>query len=123
VLVVDDNHDAAELLADLLRALGHTVQVASDGPSALETIPVFRPDVVLLDLGLPVMDGFELAERVRSDSRLAKVSLIAVTGYGQEVDRRRTREAGFASHLVKPVDLETLEALIRAPGDAGAAQA
>jgi signal transduction histidine kinase/ActR/RegA family two-component response regulator len=113
VLVVDDNRDAAELLSDSLRTLGHEVRVALDGPSALDAARAFRPEVALLDLGLPVMDGFELATRLRSDPGSSAIELIAVTGYGQEIDRRRTREAGFGEHLVKPVDLDRLDGLIR----------
>jgi signal transduction histidine kinase len=116
VLVVDDNPDAADLLADSLRALGHDVRVAADGPSALELVRSFRPDVALLDLGLPVMDGFELARRLKEDPSLHSVALIAVTGYGQEIDRRRSRAAGFDAHLVKPVDVDALNALIGRSG-------
>jgi signal transduction histidine kinase len=113
VLLVDDNPDAADLLADSLRALGHEVQVAADGPSALSLVRTFRPEAVVLDIGLPVMDGFELAERLRQDGGLARVALIAVTGYGQEVDRSRTQSAGFGAHLVKPVDVHEVDAAIR----------
>jgi signal transduction histidine kinase/DNA-binding response OmpR family regulator len=113
VLVVDDNRDAAELLADSLRALGHTARVAVDGPSAVQAAGEFRPDVALLDLGLPVMDGFELAHRLKARPGLAHLQLVAITGYGQESDRQRTREAGFDAHLVKPVELERLESWLR----------
>jgi signal transduction histidine kinase/ActR/RegA family two-component response regulator len=113
VLVVDDNRDAAELLADSLRRLGHLVQVATDGPSALELVRNFTPDVALLDLGLPVMDGFELAGRLRQDAGLKTMGLVAITGYGQDLDRRRSEEAGFHAHLVKPVDIHTLHDLIQ----------
>jgi signal transduction histidine kinase/CheY-like chemotaxis protein len=106
VLVVDDNVDAAELLADVLRSRGHEVQVAYDGPSALAAVEEAPPRVALLDLGLPVMDGFELARRLRE--RLGLVRLVAVTGYGQEPDRRASAQAGFDAHLVKPVDLDTI---------------
>ncbi|MGE0444489.1 MAG: ATP-binding protein [Vicinamibacterales bacterium] len=114
VLVVDDNRDAAEVLADSLRAMGHTVRRAHDGPDALEVLDGFLPDVVLLDLGLPVMDGFELAARLRADDRFAGVGLFAVTGYGQQTDRQRTEAAGFNVHLVKPVDVQAVDAAIRA---------
>ena len=77
----------------------------STAPRALELVGAFRPDVMLIDVGLPVMDGYELVRRLRADARLASVRLIAVTGYGQESDRRRAFEAGFDEHLVKPVDL------------------
>ena len=112
VLLVDDNHDAAELLADSLRRFGHVVHVATDGPSALELVRQFTPDVALLDLGLPVMDGFELAERLRQEPRLTSTGLVAITGYGQDVDRRRSEGAGFHAHLVKPVDIHALNELI-----------
>ena len=112
LLVVDDNRDAAELLADSLRSLGHVVRVATDGPSALELVRQYTPDVALLDLGLPVMDGFELAERLRREPELKAMGLVAITGYGQDVDRRRSEDAGFHAHLVKPVDIHALNELI-----------
>ena len=114
VLVVDDNRDAAELLADSLRALGHVVDVALDGPSALEVVRTRPPDVALLDLGLPVMDGFELGERLRDDPDLPGIVLIAVTGYAQELDRRRSAASGFDAHMAKPIDVHELDRLIRA---------
>jgi PAS domain S-box-containing protein len=113
ILVVDDNADAAHLLSDSLRALGFTTDVALDGPAAIEAARAFVPDVVLLDLGLPVMDGFEVAARLKSDPELRQARLVAVTGYGQTADRRRTREVGFDAHMVKPVDLEGLESWLR----------
>jgi CheY-like chemotaxis protein len=113
VLVVDDNADAAHLLADSLRALGFITEVALDGPAAIETARAFVPNVVLLDLGLPVMDGFEVAARLRSDPELRQVRLVAITGYGQTADRQRTREIGFEAHMVKPVDLDRLENWLR----------
>jgi signal transduction histidine kinase/CheY-like chemotaxis protein len=109
ILVVDDNVDAAELLGAALRALGHTAHVVFDGPCALEAAAQLQPDVVLLDLGLPVMDGFEVARRLRASPRFESVALVAVTGYGQENDRLRTRQAGFDEHLVKPIDLAQLD--------------
>ncbi len=113
ILIVDDNEDAAGLLADSLRTLGHTVQVVHDGPSALGILHAFRPQVALLDLGLPVMDGFELAQRIRGEPLFQRIELVAITGYGQEIDRQRTAENGFGAHLVKPVDVIALDALIR----------
>jgi CheY-like chemotaxis protein len=89
------------------------VEVAHDGPSALAAAARFRPTVALLDLGLPVMDGFELGERLRAEPALDGLVLIAVTGYAQELDRQRTAAAGFHSHLVKPVDVLQLDTLIR----------
>jgi signal transduction histidine kinase/DNA-binding response OmpR family regulator len=112
LLIVDDNQHGAELLADSLRALGYPVAVAFDGPTALQTADTFAPDVVLLDLGLPVMDGFELAERLRRDCGLDHVPFIAITGYAQEVDRQRTSASGFRGHLAKPVDVHVLDEMI-----------
>jgi CheY-like chemotaxis protein len=111
VLVVDDNADAAELLADLLRDAGHEVVVAHDAPGALAAADRFAPDVALLDIGLPVMDGYELARRLRG-VRAPSPAFVALTGYGQEHDRQRSRDAGFAEHLVKPVDAAQLLAVI-----------
>jgi signal transduction histidine kinase/DNA-binding response OmpR family regulator len=113
ILVVDDNRDAASLLADSLQALGHTAIVAFDGPSALERASSFHPDVVLLDLGLPVMDGFEVAQQLKSLPQWNGMKVVAITGYGQEIERRRTRENGFDEHMVKPVALDVLEAWLR----------
>jgi len=114
VLIVDDNQDAAETLAEALAELGFLTQTAFDGSSALKLVGAFRPDIMLIDVGLPVMDGYELVGRLRADARLASVRLIAVTGYGQESDRRRAFEAGFDEHLVKPVDLARLHSLLLA---------
>jgi signal transduction histidine kinase len=114
ILVVDDNIDAAEMLAESLRSLGHDVRVAHDGPAALAALAGFVPEVALLDLGLPVMDGFELAERLRQQPGLAGTRLIAITGYAQPIDRERTRTQGFDGHLAKPVDIRELDHLIRA---------
>jgi signal transduction histidine kinase/DNA-binding response OmpR family regulator len=113
VLVVDDNQQGAELLADSLRALGYAVDVAFDGPAALVKAATFPPDVALLDLGLPVMDGFELAERLRIDCGLDRLPLIAITGYAQAPDRQRTASSGFHGHLAKPVDVHDVDEMIR----------
>ncbi len=112
VLVVDDNTDAADSLAMLLRFERHEVRTAHDGPAALEAAEAFRPEVVLLDLGLPEMDGYEVARRLRERAALKDVFLVALTGYGQEEDRRRSRESGFDRHLVKPVDPVQVQALL-----------
>jgi signal transduction histidine kinase/DNA-binding response OmpR family regulator len=112
VLVVDDNKDAALMLAEALAQAGHQTAMAFDGPGALREAARFRPDVALLDLGLPVMDGFELARQFRSHAELQTTKLVAVTGYGQEHDRRRTQLAGFDAHLVKPVDIQSVSELI-----------
>ena len=112
VLVVDDNKDAAESLAMLLRTAGAEVRVAHDGPTALEEFERCESHVVLLDIGMPDMDGCEVARRLREISRPDRVALVALTGWGQDEDRRRVREAGFDHHLVKPVDLASLQALL-----------
>jgi signal transduction histidine kinase/ActR/RegA family two-component response regulator len=114
LLVVDDNEDAAMLLADVLTSFGHQVQVAHSGPDALAGLLAFQPHAALLDIGLPVMDGYELAQHVRA--RLPEVKLVALTGYGQANDRARSRAAGFDAHLVKPVSVanvtQTLDDLL-----------
>jgi signal transduction histidine kinase len=118
VLVVDDNTDAAESLAMLLECEGHVVRVAHDGPSALVLARELSPEVILLDLGMPTMSGYEVAQRVRAELG-AGVVLVAVTGWGQAEDRRRTREAGFDHHLVKPLDFDSLRAILARPAGAG----
>jgi CheY-like chemotaxis protein len=116
VLVVDDNEDAADLLAAALTFQGHEARVAHDGPGALRICgDDFTPQVALIDIGLPVMDGYELAERLRALPGGDQLRLIAVTGYGQPSDRQRARAAGFDAHLVKPVDLDTLTRALREP--------
>jgi PAS domain S-box-containing protein len=112
VLVVDDNEDAADLLSDFLRGVGHEVAIAHDGPQALEMLRSFPAEIGLLDLGLPGMDGFELARRIREQRGSSVRHLVALTGYGQERDRDASRSAGFDRHLTKPVDLEDLAAII-----------
>ncbi|MGK4004433.1 PAS domain S-box protein [Sorangium sp. So ce1036] len=112
ILVVDDNADAAESLVMLLEALGHEVRMARDGHEALETVAAFQPELVLLDIGLPGMDGYEVARRLRACPGLAGARLVALTGYGQDEDRRRSREAGFDHHLVKPISQKVLLPLI-----------
>jgi signal transduction histidine kinase/ActR/RegA family two-component response regulator len=113
ILIVDDNVDAAESLALLLRLSGHEVRLAHNGPEALQEVEAFQPEVVLLDIGLPGMSGYEVARSLRQHSASRQVMLIAVTGYGQE-DRRRSEEAGFDHHLTKPVDPEGLQRLLAA---------
>jgi signal transduction histidine kinase/DNA-binding response OmpR family regulator len=114
VLVVDDNADAAEMLSHALRYSGHEVREEHDGLSALVTAAEFNPDVVLLDIGLPGMDGFEVARRLRADPRFAKLRIVALTGYGQETDKKRTSEVGIDRHLVKPVEMEQVIEAIHA---------
>jgi PAS domain S-box-containing protein len=116
VLVVDDNHDAAEALALLLGLLGHQVRLAHDGPAALEAAEAQVPDVVLLDLGLPGMDGFEVARQLRTRAALRQARIVALSGYGQASDRQRSKEAGFDHHLVKPADVDALAAAIAGGG-------
>jgi CheY-like chemotaxis protein len=114
VLVVDDNRDAAESLAMLLRLLGMEVRVAYSGAEALEILAHYDPEVVLLDIGMPGMDGHEVARRIRGSPRCRHTTLIALTGWGQDEDRQRSRTAGFDHHLVKPADVRTLHALLSA---------
>lgn len=114
VLVVDDNRDAAESLSIILELHGHRVQTAHDGPDALKLLGTFRPQLILLDLGLPGMSGYEIARRIRESPELKGVTLAALTGWGQDEDRRRTREAGFDHHLVKPASPTELEAILDA---------
>ena len=112
VLVVDDNKDAADSLGMLLEFLGAEVRVVHDGFAALEALDTFHPAVVLLDLGMPGMNGLEVAKRMRDDPRVKGATLVALTGWGQREDRRRTSEAGFDYHLVKPADLGTLQSIL-----------
>jgi CheY-like chemotaxis protein len=112
ILVVDDNVDAAESIAMLLGMQGHEVRSVHSAEDALDVVPNFKPDVVLLDIGLPGMDGYEVARRLRSDQAIERLRLVAVTGYGQQEDRDRARAAGFDEHLVKPVEPETLDAFL-----------
>ena len=109
ILVVDDNVDAADSLAMLLRVIGHDVRTAHDGPAALEAARASRPEVVLLDIGLPFMSGLDVARHLRNDFPAHDVVLVALTGYGQDEDRRRSEEAGFNGHLVKPLDFDALQ--------------
>jgi CheY-like chemotaxis protein len=112
ILVVDDNIRNAASLEKLLIALGQEVRTAQDGREALEMARSFRPDLVLLDIGLPVMDGYEVARQCRQEPALQETTLVALTGYGKQEDRRRSQEAGFDAHLVKPVALENLQLLL-----------
>jgi CheY-like chemotaxis protein len=112
VLVVDDNDDAAAMLAEALSVRGHTVRTAQDGLGGLRAAESFLPDVALIDIGLPVMDGYELARHLSAHPDLKGIRLIAVTGYGQERDRSRSRDAGFVGHLVKPVDLSQVHDVV-----------
>ena len=113
VLIVDDNRDVADSLAMLLETLGMDVRAAYDGPSALDIVAAFRPEIVFLDLGMPKMDGYETARRFRQLPDGRDALLVALTGWGQTEDRRRTRDAGFDEHLAKPVELGVLEGVLR----------
>jgi CheY-like chemotaxis protein len=112
ILVVDDNRDGANSLALLLQAMGHDTRTAHDGLEAVEAATTFRPEVMLLDIGLPRLNGYEVARRIRAQPWGAHMVLIAQTGWGQEEDHRRSKEAGFNFHLVKPVDPADLEKLL-----------
>lgn len=113
ILVVDDNIDAAQSLADVLGLWGYRVAVVHDGIKALEQARLVKPDVVLLDIGLPGEDGYTVARRIRSEPGLEAVWLIALTGYGREDDRLRAEQAGFNHHFTKPVDLKVLRARLQ----------
>jgi signal transduction histidine kinase/CheY-like chemotaxis protein len=115
ILIVDDNVDAAESLAMLLRLLKQQVQVVHDGPAALAAAVSHQPEVILLDIGLPGMTGYEVAKRLRQQRDFQKTLLVAMTGYGHEEDKRRSQEAGFDRHLVKPVNLTDLQKLLGDP--------
>jgi CheY-like chemotaxis protein len=112
MLVVDDNRDAADSLAMLLRLMGADVHVAYGGADALQGATNHRPAVMFVALGMPDLDGYEVARRIRNDPDSSNSILVALTGWGQEEDRRRSYEAGFDHHLVKPVDIEVLEAVL-----------
>jgi CheY-like chemotaxis protein len=116
ILVVDDNADTVEMFAELLRLQGHVVRTATDGTTALAEAQDFRPEVILLDIGLPGADGFEVARRLRALPEIEGALLVAITGYGRPSDRRRGREAGFDHHLVKPINISALGRLLAAPG-------
>lgn len=112
ILIIEDNVDSARTTQTLLELQGHKVQVALDGPSGIKTAQAFKPEVILLDIGLPDMDGYEVARCLRELPETKEVLLIALSGYGQAEDRRKSKEAGFDHHLVKPADKDQLQALI-----------
>jgi CheY-like chemotaxis protein len=116
ILVVDDNRDLAQGLARLLRMLGHEVKVAHDGPEGIEAARDYRPDVILLDIGLPRLDGYSVARALRQEEAFRDTLIIAISGYGQEEDRLRSIEAGMNHHLTKPVDITTINELITPHG-------
>jgi two-component system, chemotaxis family, CheB/CheR fusion protein len=113
---VDDNPEMTDVVAELARSLGHEVAVAPDGPTALDCVAAFRPEIALIDVGLPGMSGYELARRIREMPSMKEVLLVAVTGYGSDDDRRMALEAGFSLHLVKPVDPDRLETILATLG-------
>lgn len=112
ILVVDDNHDSALSMAMMLSIMGHDTRTAHDGESAVATAESFLPDVVLLDIGLPKLNGYEVAQRIRGQAWGASMYLIAVTGWGQDEDRQRSNEVGLNRHMVKPVEPAALEKLL-----------
>jgi signal transduction histidine kinase/ActR/RegA family two-component response regulator len=112
LLIVDDNRDAARTLSTLLASLGATTSTAFSGREALDAIDPFKPDAVLLDLGMPGLDGYEVARLIRAKPEWAEIRLIALTGWGQDADRERTRQAGFDHHVVKPIEIEHLRQLL-----------
>ncbi|MEO7109140.1 MAG: ATP-binding protein [Polyangiaceae bacterium] len=112
ILVVDDNVDSAEMMRLILESVGHQVEVANDGPDALAVVDGFSPEIALLDIGLPVMDGYELGKRLHATTNGASCRLIALTGYGQAHDREQSKASGFEAHFVKPVDMKSLLELI-----------
>jgi len=120
ILVADDNNDALESLATLLQLSGHEVFTAANGAVALESAEQHRPEVALLDIGMPKLDGYEVARRIRAQPWGQRITLVALTGWGQDSDRRRSQEAGFDSHLVKPLDLDKLTELLAGLPSAGA---
>jgi CheY-like chemotaxis protein/anti-sigma regulatory factor (Ser/Thr protein kinase) len=115
VLIVEDNRDAAETLREIVTDLGHTVAVAGDGPSGVREAETFRPNVILLDLGLPGMNGYEVATALRSKGLLDGVTLVALTGYSSTEHQERAREAGFDHYLTKPASIEVVQSLLSDP--------
>ncbi len=109
VLVVDDNADSAEMLVALFSMWGHDVRTAYDGAAALEVVAEFSPDAIFLDIGLPGLDGYEVARRIRATEAGKGARIIALSGYAADEDRRKSREAGFDLHLAKPADFNALE--------------
>ena len=118
VLVVDDHEPTAVGLGRLIRVLGHDVHIAPNGQAALDSIDAFRPDLILLDLGLPHMDGYEVVRLLRAHPLAQSVTIVALTGYGGSTDRVRVREAGFDHHLVKPAQFKAVAALLDSSTDA-----
>jgi len=116
VLIVDDNVDAADSLAMLLKSDGHEAETAYGADTALEAVERLRPEIVLLDVGLPQRDGYEVARHLRASNTVPGMRLVALTGYGQEEDRERARAAGFDDHLLKPANMDALRQLLARAG-------
>lgn len=112
IVIADDNEDSAQSFALLLSFSGHEVKIAHDGAQALEAVRSFRPDVAFLDIGMPVLTGYEVAQAVRAEPWGREVTLIAVTGWGQPDDKQRAHRAGFDRHLVKPIDPDAVDRLL-----------
>jgi CheY-like chemotaxis protein len=112
VLVVDDNRDFADTLARMLRSLGHEMRLEYDGLAGLAASRTFRPDIAFLDIGMPGLNGYDLARRLRAFPSTSGIVLIAVTGWGKSDDRERSREAGFDEHVVKPLEIERLQSIL-----------
>ncbi len=115
ILVVDDNRDSADSLGIMLELMGHEIRTAHDGLAAIETAESFRPDIILLDIGLPRMSGYDVCSRLREQPWSANTLIVALTGWGQTDDQRRSQEAGFDYHLVKPVDMSILNRILSEP--------
>ena len=113
VLVIDDNEDAAESLAMMIELDGHEIRTVYNGAAALELAGCFRPDLVFCDIGLPKMDGYEVARRLRLEAEHSATVLVALTGWGSEEDKRKTKEAGFDHHFIKPAEVAEIESIIR----------
>ena len=116
ILVIDDEHDVADTFGFLLETFKATVRKAYDGPAGVAAVDEFEPDLIFLDIGMPGVDGYETARRIRSDHHKRQFILVALTGWGQNEDRRRAQEAGFDLHLTKPISIEALEALLERVG-------
>jgi CheY-like chemotaxis protein len=122
ILVIDDNDDGRSTMQELLELLGHAVELAEDGASGVEKALACDPDLALVDIGLPKIDGYEVARRIRARPNGARPWLVALTGYGQPDDRRMALEAGFDRHLVKPVSYDDLSNLLREVGGSARAE-
>ena len=118
ILLVDDYGDVGAMLSEVLQARGYDTRTAYDGPAAIEIAKRFKPDIALLDIGLPGMSGYELARRLKALPGLERIRLVALTGFGQDADDETSRAAGFSYHLVKPIDFDLLEKILNEAGEA-----